>query len=246
MVTILIVLVGLACAGWLTFLVWQEREGRASPHFVLAVLPAALMLFAVPVAAAVLNLIRGFEGLGGTGQGFFAYIAPLCLAIFQSMWRGGAALLIIVFAAAGHEFRRRSIRTVPADGDQPMWPTLFLAASSLMILPVFFETYVALGIPRMVVPTVLAIDQHLDSGVNAAEVSADIAQRALLTVALGVVNTGALFTLTVINAVSVRFQKNPDALRTYSWMVVVATGLLCAWNIVEGLIGVRTMNQVLG
>jgi hypothetical protein len=45
--------------------------------------------------------------------------------------------------------------------------------------------------------------------------------------------------------VSVRSQKNPDALRTYSWIVVVAVGLLCCWNIAQGLIDVRVMRLAL-
>ena len=234
-VLLIAILCGLAL--WALFRRWQT--GRGSPQFVLGILPAAVLLVAIPIPIAAWRLIRAFQEIAQRGQGGLDYLRPIVTHIVSVSRVGAAALLLVMAASAALQaLALRSRRAGDPSPDSGLrgwsWRTLTVLGSILPVLLVGLLSHLANAVPPLVVrlgtpqgPQAAAAFEA-EGFQTVEEASSWISTQLTIAVSGGVLLSAVVGIFAILNLAAVGSGSEPRVLRRYSWVVLA---IVCLWSL---------------
>lgn len=218
-----LVLLGL---GVLTGLWWLGRPA----HFVLAVLPLALLFFTQAAGPALWQMVVGFRDIAATGDSAPERVASLCLGVARPLWLAALAFVCTMTTAGILQKvlgRRRQPTTAIADGaarGPSAWGGWLLIVSSLLTVPVGVQIYATERIARVTMLVRGARPTEYDSiaaafagaGVPLGEAIGD---QLKLLIPASTWLSHLLLAFGIANILVIGFRKAPDSLADYSSFV---------------------------
>ena len=205
----------------------------------LGILPAALLLVAIPIPIAAWRLIRAFQEIAQRGQGGLEYMGPIVTRIV-GMSRAGALALLLVMVASGalQVFALRSRLAVdpsPAVGLRGVsWRTLTVLASILPVLLVGLLSHSANVVPPVVVRLAASHGPQAAAALEAEgfqtvqEASTWISTQLTIAVSGGVLLSAVVGVFAILNLAAAGSGNELRVLRRYSWVLLA---IVCLWSL---------------
>ena len=223
---------------WFAIVV-RRRAGRPLQGLVVAALPLALLFIAWPLTVGMWNMLQGF-GTAHDPRDARIIIVGLLTDISGSLGFGSLGALFTVTCGLALQLWHSEAPDDHEDRREPQsaWPTLILYCGVLLIPPVAIDAWLG---HRVIDGFREAIDPAFLTKASQASVSERsmwITGNSMLVVAAGVVLSGILTILSVVNLEAfARGGRVKNAI--WTWTIVVIILALAGWSVFRAQSGLR-------
>ncbi len=240
--TVAVVLTAIVSVTVTCWLVIRRRNGRGSSLYVLAAVPAALLILTAAAWAGTSEIVQSFRNISrqGTG-GAEAVLVQVCGGFLSGLRLAAAGTLLVLVGAAVLQLMARAPGDVGDAGPVP--PRLglhgwMLVALPLLVFPAGLLVHLTSDLPRYLVENALAPMRSLDSGRlrTGADLKAfsQVLSARLIAGALGsLALSAALSGATIATLLAPRAPRLPAWLRTYAWVAFAVMSAVLIWLMLD-------------